>query len=401
MKRFLFALALLLLAVPSAYAVDAKDLSDIRGFNYTPASVDHYALWTQYNATEVDRDFGYADSLKLNMARIFVRYADWQTNPATFRSNFDSFFRVANKHHIRIMLVISPIAEAIDDIPASQQTSADVKLDTWAHEIIAMAKGKPAIRFWDVSNEPDLPSRGPTNVAHRMAFAKHMADMVHAANKKWLTTVGCTFEPCMELLERYTDVLSYHDYSSTAEAIRANIVKAQAFAATVHKPVLNSEIGCVGRANPYDVALREYMKAHMGFFIWELMITKFWGNVHGVFYPDGSVRDPAIPAAIMGWFRSDAADTVMENPDREGWVSRPIARAKAWLADPQSDWSAGIAIAEVEANMLQGAQLVPMREPPVRTVKLMAAGPTDRAKLQQLLQDWDAVLARYVRATGR
>ena len=401
MKRILLALAFSLLAAPTAYAADAKDLSDIRGFNYTPASVDHYALWTQYKAAEVDRDFGYADGLKLNMARIFVRYADWQADPVKFRANFDSFFRIADKHHIRVMLVLSPVVEAIDDIPTPQRAAAEAKLDVWARAIIGMAKGKTAIRFWDVSNEPDLPSRGPANLAHRMAFAKRMADMVHAANRKWLTTVGCTFEPCMEELALYTDVLSYHDYSSTAEAIRANIVKAQAFAAKAHKPVINSEIGCVGRANPYDVALPEYMKAHMGFFIWELMITKYWGDIHGVFYPDGSVRDPAIPAAIMGWFRSDAADTVMENPDREGWVSRPLARAKAWLADPQAEWSAGIAIAEVEANMLQGAQLVAMREPPVRTVKLLAAGPPDRAKLQQLLGDWDAVLARYAKTTGR
>lgn len=401
MKSILLALALLPLAMPSAYAADAKDLSDIRGFNYTPASVDHYALWTQYNAAGIDRDFGYADSLKLNMARIFVRYADWQADPGRFRSNFDSFFRIADKHHIRIMLVLSPVAEVIDDIPLPQQAAADAMLDAWAKAIIAMAKGKSAIRFWDVANEPDLPSRGSANVAHRMAFAKRMAGLVHAANGKWLTTVGCTFEPCIEQLAPYTDVLSYHDYSSTAEAIRANIVKAQTFAASVHKPVINSEIGCVGRANPYDVALPEYMKAHMGFFIWELMVTKFWGDVHGVFYPDGSVRDPAIPAAIMGWFRNNTADTVMENPDREGWVSRPLARAKAWLADPQGDWTAGLEIAEIEANMLQGAQLVAMREPPVRTVKLLAAGTPDRAKLQQLLQDWDAVLARYARMPRR
>jgi len=397
MKRILLALAALLLSGPAAYAADARDLSDIRGFNYTPASVDHYALWTQFNAAEVDRDFGYAGQLKLNMARIFLRYADWQPDPSRFKANFDSFLRIAAKHHIRIMLVLSPVAEGIDNFSGPQQAAADAKLDVWANAILAMAKGKTAIRFWDVANEPDLPSRGDANVAHRMAFARRMAGLVHAANPKWLTTVGCTFEPCMEELAPYTDVLSYHDYSSTAGAIRANIAKAQVFAAEVRKPVINSEIGCIGRANPYDVALPEYMKAHMGFFIWELMITKFWGDVHGVFYPDGSVRDPAIPAAIMGWFRNDTSETIAENPDREGWVTRPLARAKAWLADPGADWNAGLDIAEIEANVLQGAQLVAMREPPVRTVKLLRAGAQNREKLRSLLQQWDGVLAPYAK----
>jgi hypothetical protein len=71
-------------------------------------------------------------------------------------------------------------------------------------------------------------------------------------------------------------------------------------------------MGCIGRANPYDVMLHEYKKANVGFYIWELMITQFWGDVHGVFYADGSVRDPAIAAAVMGIFRSHGPSVVLE-----------------------------------------------------------------------------------------
>jgi hypothetical protein len=99
----------------------------------------------------------------------------------------------------------------------------------------------------------------------------------------------------------------------------------------------------------------------------------------------------------MGWFRNDGATAVLENPDREGWVSRPLARARAWLAEPQGDWAAGLDIAEQEANMLQGAQLIAMREPPVRTVKLLRAGPPDREKLRPLLERWSGLLAGYAR----
>ena len=265
-------LALLPLAANAAPSRTVTDLSDIRGFNYTPASVDHYALWTQYNPDEVDRDFGYAGQLKLNNARIFVRYADWLEDPVRFRKNFDSFMAIAARHHIGIMLVLSPVAEAIDNKTGQAQKDADAKLDVWARAILAMAKAKPIIRFWDVANEPDLPSHGADNVAHRMAFARRMAGLVHAADKHWLTTAGCFRETCMEALEPYTDVLSYHDYSPTVAEIDGYIVRAQAFAAKVHKPVMNTETGCVGRGNPYDVTLREYNKAHMGFFLWELRV---------------------------------------------------------------------------------------------------------------------------------
>jgi hypothetical protein len=76
---------------------------------------------------------------------------------------------------------------------------------------------------------------------------------------------------------------------------------------------MDTETGCIARANPYDVTLEEHSKAHVGWYIWELMITKRWGDVHGVFYPDGTVRDPAIPAAMFGLFRNRSDNAILEN----------------------------------------------------------------------------------------
>src|SRR5437667_199112 len=83
----------------------------------------------------------------------------------------------------------------------------------------------------------------------------------------------------------------------TPEAVRYDIERARLAGEKVKKPVLNSEIGCVARANPYDLAISEYMDAHVGYYLWELMVVwngRGWGDVHGIFYPDGTVRDPSI-----------------------------------------------------------------------------------------------------------
>src|SRR5258708_37241906 len=91
-------------------------------------------------------------------------------------------------------------------------------------------------------------------------------------------------------------------------------------------------MACIGRANPYDVTLEEFMHANMGWYLWELTITHEWGDVHGVFYPDSTVRDPSIVAAILGFFRNRGANVVLEDPDRERWVARAVTGGRNWLA---------------------------------------------------------------------
>ena len=144
---------------------------------------------------------------------------------------------------------------------------------------------------------------------------------------------------------------------------------------------MNTEIGCIARANPYDVTLEEHMKAHVGWYIWELMITKRWGNVHGVFYPDGTVRDPAIPAAMFGLFRNRSDNVILENVNRESWVNTDIAAAQAWLDNPAGNWKDGLNAAEKLANLLEGAQLIAMREPPTRTIEFVAPGAAQPGRL--------------------
>jgi len=177
--------------------------------------------------------------------------------------------------------------------------------------------------------------------------------------------------------------------------IRANIARAKAFAAKVGKPVFNTEIGCVGRANPYDVTLKEHNNAGVGWYIWELMITARWGTVHGVFYPDGTVRDPTIPAAILGFFRNRNQAAVLEDPDREQWVTKAVTNARKWLAAPRAKWEDGLDAAETAANLLEAAQLIAMREPPTRTVDLLRQGPPDLPALRATLERYIAMLEPY------
>src|SRR5208282_155944 len=325
-----------------AQAETPKDLSSVRGFNYTPGSVTDEQLYMQYDDAEVNRDFGYARSLNLNQARIFARYSEWKQDRPKFEDSFRHVMAAAKRHHIQLMFVLAPGRDVVDLTGGMTPERSDSETNAWVTDLLAMAKGHTEVLAWDVANEPDWSGYSDNPMPdsyrqHRMDYGRKLANMVHKFDKNYLTTVGCWRETCMEVMEPYTDILSYHDYSPTVAEIDRYIERAKDFASKVNKPLLQTEVGCIGRGNPYDMALREYKKAGVGTYIWELMITKGWGDIHGVFYPDGTVRDPVIAAAVMGIFRNQSVDTRLESPDRESWVSAPLARADKWLASANPD----------------------------------------------------------------
>ena len=117
------------------------------------------------------------------------------------------------------------------------------------------------------------------------------------------------------------------------------------------------------------------------------MIPPHWGTVHGVFYPDGTVRDPSIAAAMLGFFRNRGTDAVLEDPDREGWVTRTVEGAKQWLSDEDASYQKGLNLAETAANLLEANQLVSMRHLPSASVARLREDDADQAALRRTLAE--------------
>jgi hypothetical protein len=379
-----------ILATTAVAANVPKDLSQIRGANYrAPGAKDTTDYWLHYNPTETERDLEYARRLSLNQLRVFISYDAWTADKAAFRRNLVHLLRASHQRGLGVMAVVGNTEQMIMD------DSARPLAREWAADLVRTIGTEPGLAFWDVSNEPDWPTTPEARVRRRFELARYMAGVFHELDRNTPVTIGFAFVPGMEELADAVDVLSFHDYMQNRAVIRANIARAKAFAAKVGKPVFNTEIGCVGRANPYDVTLEEHMNAGVGWYVWELMITARWGTVHGVFYPDGTVRDPAIPAALMGFFRNRGQTVVLEDPDREQWVTKAVAKARKWLAAPGAKWEDGLDVAETAANLLEAAQLTAMREPPTRTVDLLRHGQPDLPALRATLERYIAILEPY------
>ncbi len=368
----------------------------MRGFNYNPISAkDGNDKWVHYNHAEIDRDFGYAERLKLNTVRMFLSYHAWLADRAGFDEKLKDFNRIAYAHHVGVMFVVVDGPPGM--MPDLFEESAKPKLREYAQDLVRAVGNEPGLSFWDAANEPDWvhpPAALPnTNQPQRIKVARFMAQALKEFDHNTPVTIGCMMLDCTQETADVVDVLAHHDYSQTRAQIDVDIVRAQKMAAAMKKPAINNEMACVGRANPYDIELEEHNKHHMGWSIFELMIAPYWGNVHGVTYADGTVRDPSIVAALFGFYRNRGKDIVMEQSDREGITSGVLQDARKWLDNPHPDWFDGMVIAETEANTLEAAQLVGMRNPPTRAVELLRAAAPDIAALRLLIQRFSDELA--------
>jgi hypothetical protein len=372
----------------------AKDLSNIRGFNYQSAATKHHTEhWLEYNPAHTAFELDLAGRLNLNQARVFITYDAYIPDPKTFLGRLRHLADACDQRDIGLMVTMMYPRDMVADAARWPVFRG------FASDLVETLAGHLALAFWDVSNEPDWGGErlSPEQVRMRMDHARFMADLFHELDTVTPVTIGATFVPGMEAMADSMDVLSFHDYSPTRAEIRANIERAKQFAARVGKPVINTEIGCLCRANPYDITLEEHMRAGIGWYIWELMVTGQWGTVHGVFYQDGTVRDPSIAAAVMGFFRHRGPNAIPSELDREGHVRRFIDDSREWLEQAEPGWEEGLRLAETAAHLLEAGELVPMRELPTRAVYALREGAPDRDALGKALREYIRILEPHVK----
>jgi hypothetical protein len=376
-----------------------RDPSLIRGFNYTPAGVasprHHIDTWVKYDSAAIEFDMDLAKSLNLNQVRVFIPYTVYIEDSVFLPAKLKHFVRECHKRNIGVMPVLQ-------GGPWMRDTTQRSLGRNWARFLVDAISDEPGLAFWDVMNEPDWPTTPRERVLRNFENCKFMAKTFHELDPNTPVTIGMAFVDGMIELADYVDILQFHDYMQTREEIRDTINRAKEFAAQVRKPLINGEIGCIARANPYDITLQEHMNAKVGWYIWELMIVREgWGTVHGVFYEDGSVRDPSVAAAIMGFFRKRTPDILLADPDKEGWVTKVIDESNKWLKDPAGTWKDGLDLAETSAHLLEAGELTAMRIPPTWEVEKMRKGEVNPEALKELIIKFRNQLEPYRKPPAR
>src|SRR5437762_10289366 len=79
------------------------------GANYIPANaINELEMWQAdtFDPATIDRELGWAESIGMNTMRVFLHNLPWTEDSRGFSDRIEKFLEIADKHHIRITLVL-------------------------------------------------------------------------------------------------------------------------------------------------------------------------------------------------------------------------------------------------------------------------------------------------------
>jgi len=383
-----------------------KDYSFIRGACYPNG-------WSGDPKT-IERDMGYAQKLQLNSTRIWLSYTRYLQDPKSYIEKLRNYIRTANSFGITTM----PILFNGNNLNPTTLTKAfrDTTGDNYVKAIVNAVKDEKGLLMWDIMNEPSYcdyllkspPEEKEKRLEEVRNFVRYYCSYVKKIDPKNAITTGHTFAADIALDADLVDVISFHDYLSTRKNIENSYTVAEKFAKQYNKPLINSELGCIGRANSYDMALEICNKHKVGWYVFELMVQGYWSDVHGLVYPDGTIRDPAIIAAIFGFYRNrDLITSIKPNPNKEGHADKALAMLESALKQEttvfrnrKASTEEILEAAEYCANLLEAAELIPMYEPPTAKIQTWRAMPEqdrDAEAIRTFAYELGLILKKYCR----
>ncbi len=372
----LFTAVLLLVGLGMTSAAFAEkpqiDCSKIRGVCYNWRPED-----------QAKKELAYGTRVGLNTVRFWISRLAYEKDGDAYVQRIVEFVRTCHACGYKSMPILFN-GNMLN--PETIKPEAYAAADAYAAAFVNALKDEPGLLMFDLMNEPlcnKYISQAPqeereARKAETWAFLRREIELVAKLAPDALLTVGYTtaFE-IEESTAKMLDVISFHDYSDCRERIRANFDKAKEWGEKLGKPVINTEMGCLARANPYEMVLQYCHEYQMGWVLFELMIHGRCIDEHGIFYEDGTIRDAGTIAAMFGCFRNRGESVIPPNPNREGKADRAIAQIeealKEYTSDAfdyrRSDKKKLLDACEVAANLLEACELVPMCDLPTAKVE--------------------------------
>jgi len=283
------------------------------GSDYIPANaINQLEMWQAdtFDPKRIDLELGWAESLGMNTMRVFLHDLLWQQDKPGFNKRIDIFLGIAEKHHIRPVLVIfdscwdplpklgpqHPPIPGIHNSGWVQSPGAEVlqtpseypRLEEYVKGVVGHFAKDRRILAWDLWNEPDNDNGGPQG-AYGRSDPRNKAELIatllpqvfawaRSVNPEQPLTSGVwkgdwSSESAMSEVARIqlneSDVLSFHNYG-WPEDFEQHVVWLQRY----HRPLICTEYMARGNGSTFDQTLPIAKKYKVGAINWGLVAGK-------------------------------------------------------------------------------------------------------------------------------
>jgi hypothetical protein len=310
------------------------------GANYIPSNAINELEMFQADTFDPainDRELGYAESIGMNVMRVFLQDQLWQQDPGGFKRRLDTFLAIAAKHHIRILFVLfdscwednphlGPQHPPIPGVhnsgwvqsPGKQRlldVAVEPQLKAYTVGVVSAFANDARVLGWDVWNEPENPPGGnPDAVTPTGRRVQQLLPLVFAwarsANPSQPLTSGlftgdwsdpAKESPITKIQLAESDILTFHNYS-WPESFAARVHELE----PNHRPILCTEYMARSAGSTFDGTLPIAKRLHVAAINWGLVDGKTqtrypWDSwqrpytlaqptvwFHDVFHPDGT-----------------------------------------------------------------------------------------------------------------
>ena len=299
------------------------------GANYVPSDAINQLEMFQaatFNPALNDKELGLAESIGMNTLRVFLQDQLWTSDPKGFQQRLDAFLTLAQKHHIRPLLVLfdscwepyPKLGPQHPPIPGVHNSGwvqspglkelADTSYEPTLHAYVTGVVGAFAkddrILGWDIWNEPDNGSKDEDKVAkvkrvelllpQAFAWAReaHPSQPLTSGvwDGNWSDPAKETPTTRIQLAE--SDIISFHNYG-WPEQFEARIKELT----PLGRPILCTEYMARGAGSTFDGSLPIAKKYNVAAINWGLVAgrTQTW-------LPWDSWQHPYVLSQPTVWF---------------------------------------------------------------------------------------------------
>jgi len=333
------------------------------GCNFTPSNaINQLEMWqaATYDPDRIERELALAASVGMNAVRVYLHDLLWLEDADGFLSRIDNFLGLAEKHDIRVMLVLFDSCwhpepalgpqptprEGVHNsgwvqspgVPALKNTDEHGRLEAYVKGVVGRFADDPRVIVWDVWNEPD---NGPEVALCDPAALQAKADLVVPLLVKafgWARAMN----PCQPLTSGIwlgdwsapdllssiqqtqtgnSDVISFHNYG-----VADDFLQRVKWLKTFGRPLMCTEFMARPAGSTFQAILPVARDHEVGAFCWGLVRGKTqthlpwdaWPNpnieglkdawFHDVFDEDGIPHDPAEVAFLRLLRKLDMID---------------------------------------------------------------------------------------------